>query len=311
MRRTDRRVALNLFGGCLMNLENIRPTDFYSFALAIMMFSMGLTLRTKDFVRVFTAPRAVCLGLGGQLVMLPVIAFVLVNVLPLPPEAAIGLIILSACPGGVTSNGIVYAVRADVALSITLTATASMITVFSLPLIVSYGLVYIFGTSTDLQLPLLKTMQSLFTITVLPVSAGMLVYRYLPRLRDAIEKCCRWVTIVLLVAIITHGTVSNINTLADRLWLIIAASVLLVSVTMGVGYGLSRICSLGKEQAITISVEIGVQNVAMSFLIAGTYLNRQEFTTLPAVYGVCMFTVTALFLWMMRRRKLSASPAAG
>jgi BASS family bile acid:Na+ symporter len=276
-----------------------------------MMFSMGLTLRKSDFVRVFTAPGAVCLGLGGQLLMLPAVAFALVNILPLPPEAAIGLIILSACPGGVTSNGIVYAVRADVALSITLTATASMITVFSLPLIVSFGLVYIFGTGTDLHLPLLQTMKSLFTITVLPVSAGMLVYRYLPKWREAIEVPCRWITIVLLVAIITHGTVSNLNTLADRLWLIIAASVLLVSVTMGAGYALSRIRALSKEQAITISVEIGVQNVAMSFLIAGTYLKRQEFTTLPAVYGVCMFTITALFLWMMRKRKLPSNPAAG
>jgi len=293
-----------------MSLENIRPTDFYSFALAIMMFSMGLTLKTKDFGSVFAAPKAVFLGLGGQLFLLPLVAFLLVTVLPLPPEAAIGLIILAACPGGVTSNGIVYAVRADVALSITLTATASLITVFSLPLIVSYGLVYVFGTATDLQLPLLQTMRSLFMITVLPVSVGMLVYRYLPRLRDAIESSCRWITIVLLVAIITHGTVSNINTLASRLWLIVLASILLVCVTMGIGYGLSRLCSLNKKQRITISVEIGVQNVAMSFLIAGTYLNRQDFTTLPAVYGVCMFLITALFLWMMRKRTVAGNPAA-
>lgn len=288
-----------------MSFENIRPTDFYSFALAVMMFSMGLTLKTKDFIHVLTAPKAVCLGLGGQLLMLPIVAFLLVNILPLPPEAAIGLIILSACPGGVTSNGIVYAVRADVALSITLTATASLITVFTLPLIVSFGLVYVFGTSTELHLPLLKTMQSLFTITALPVSLGMLIYRYLPRLRDKIETPCRWVTIVLLIAIITHGTVSNINTLASRLWLIVVASMLLVCVTMGIGYSLSRLFSLSKKQGITISVEIGVQNVAMSFLIAGTYLNRQDFTTLPAVYGVCMFTVTAVFLWFMRKRAIA------
>ncbi len=296
---------IHIADGCQMNFENIRPTDFYSFALAVMMFSMGLTLKTKDFLQVVAAPRAVCLGLGGQLVLLPIVAFILVNILPLPPEAAIGLIILSACPGGVTSNGIVYAVRADVALSITLTATASLITVFSLPLIVSFGLVYVFGTSTELHLPLLKTMRSLFTITVLPVSLGMLIYRYLPRLRDRIEKSCRWITIVLLVAIITHGTVSNINTLASRLWLIVVASILLVCLTMGAGYSLSRLFSLSKKQGITISVEIGVQNVAMSFLIAGTYLNRQDFTTLPAIYGVCMFLITAVFLWSMRKRTLN------
>jgi len=286
-----------------MNIDKISPNDLYAVALAIMMFSMGLTLRVKDFIGIFTSPRAAGLGLAGQLLFLPIVAFILVAVLPLPPEAAIGLIILSACPGGVTSNGIVYAVRADVALSITLTATASLVTVFSLPLIVSYGLTHVFGESADLHLPLLKTMRSLFLITVLPVSIGMSINRYLPKLKAAIEKTCRWVTIVLLIIIITHGTISNINTLAKQIWLIVLASLLLVCTTMGLGYGASRLFNLSRKQGITISVEIGVQNVAMSFLIAGTYLNRPDFTTLPAIYGICMFTITALFLLMVRKRK--------
>ncbi len=285
-----------------MDIKSFGPDILYPVALAIMMFSMGLTLKARDFIRIFTEPKAAGLGLTGQLLFLPVIAFLIAAVLPLPPEAAIGLIILSACPGGVTSNGIVYAVRADVALSITLTATASLITVFTLPLIVSYGLIYVFGQSTELVLPLLNTMKELFRVTVLPVSIGMALHHLLPGVKARIEFGCRWITIVLLVAMITHGTVLNINLLADQLGLIIVASLLLVCITMGLGYFLSRISSLSKKQGITISVEIGVQNVAMSFLIAGTLLHRPEFTTLPAIYGLCMFTVTALFLWIMRRR---------
>ncbi|MEJ2111092.1 MAG: bile acid:sodium symporter family protein [Acidobacteriota bacterium] len=285
-----------------MSIDNISASDIYAVALATMMFSMGLTLKVKDFIGIFVEPKAVGLGLAGQLLFLPLIAFGLVAVLPLPPEAAIGLIILSACPGGVTSNGIVYAVRADVALSITLTATASLITVFTLPLIVSYGLVHVFGESTDLQLPLLNTMRSLFMITVLPVSVGMTINRFLPKLKKAIEKIFRWITIVFLIGIITHGTFSNINALADQILLIVIASILLVCITMGLGYGSSRLFSFSKKQGITISVEIGVQNVAMSFLIAGTYLGRPDFTTLPAIYGVCMFVITAMFLIMMRKR---------
>jgi len=285
-----------------MDIKTLGQTFLYPVALAIMMFSMGLTLKAKDFAGIFAAPKAVILGLVGQLLFLPTIAFLLVTTIPLPPEAAIGLLILSACPGGVTSNGIVYAVRADVALSITLTASASLITVFSLPLIVSYGLVYVFGTSTDLHLPLLETMQKLFQVTVLPVSIGMALHHYLPKVKARIESGCRWTTIILLVVMITHGTILNINLLADQLGLIVVASMLLVCITMGIGYGLSRFCSLNKKQGVTISVEIGVQNVAMSFLIAGTYLNRPDFTTLPAIYGLCMFTVTAFFLYIIRRR---------
>jgi BASS family bile acid:Na+ symporter len=285
-----------------MDIKSFGPDLLYPVALAIMMFSMGLTLKVRDFINIFTEPKAVGLGLAGQLLLLPSIAFLIITALPLPPEAAIGLIILSACPGGVTSNGIVYAVRADVALSITLTASASLITVFTLPLIVSFGLVYVFGQATELHLPLLHTMKELFRVTVLPVSIGMAMHHFLPGVKARIETSCRWITIVLLVAMITHGTVLNINLLAHQLGLIIIASLLLVCMTMGLGYGLSRICSLNKKQGITISVEIGVQNVAMSFLIAGTLLHRPEFTTLPAIYGVCMFTVTALFLWIMRRR---------
>ncbi len=285
-----------------MDIKSFGPDILYPVALAIMMFSMGLTLKVRDFISIFTEPKAACLGLTGQLLFLPVIAFFIAALLPLPPEAAIGLIILSACPGGVTSNGIVYAVRADVALSITLTASASLITVFTLPLIVSYGLIYVFGQSTELNLPLLNTMAELFRVTVLPVSIGMALHHFLPGVKTRIEYGCRWTTIVLLVAMITHGTVLNINLLADQLGLIIVSSLLLVCITMGLGYLLSRISSLSKKQGITISVEIGVQNVAMSFLIAGTLLHRPEFTTLPAIYGLCMFTVTALFLWMMRRR---------
>ena len=285
-----------------MDIKSFGTDILYPFALSFMMFSMGLTLKVRDFVQIFTEPKAVGLGLAGQLLFLPAIAFLLVAALPLPPEAAIGLIILSACPGGVTSNGIVYAVRADVALSITLTACASLITVFTLPLIVSYGLVYVFGMSTELQLPFLETMRKLFQITVLPVSIGMLIYHYLPKMKARIESGCRWATIVLLIITITHGTVLNINLMAEQLLLTVVSSLLLVCITMGLGYLLSRSLSLSKKQGITISVEIGVQNVAMSFLIAGTYLKHPEFTTLPAIYGLCMFTVTALFLWIMRRR---------
>ena len=285
-----------------MDIKSFGPDLLYPVALSIMMFSMGLTLKVKDFISIFTEPKAVGLGLVGQLLFLPAVAFLIVTATPLPPEAAIGLIILSACPGGVTSNGIVYAVRADVALSITLTASASLITVFTLPLIVSYGLVYVFGMSTDLQLPLLETMKNLFQVTVLPVSIGMALYHYLPKVKARIEFGCRWTTIVLLIVMITHGTVLNIDLLAEQLGLIVVASLLLVCVTMGLGYLLSRFFSLNKKQGVTISVEIGVQNVAMSFLVAGTYLQRPDFTTLPAIYGLCMFTITALFLWVMRKR---------
>ena len=142
--------------------------------LVLVMFGMGLSLGIDDFRRVFEFPRAALLGIVGQLLLLPALAFALTAVVEMPQDIAVGLIIIAACPGGVASNVIVYAARADVALSVTLTALNSTITVFTIPFVVSLGLAMHMGDSgTVPDMPILQTIARLFSITVSIWSAGI------------------------------------------------------------------------------------------------------------------------------------------
>jgi len=144
-------------------------------ALFIVMFGMGLSLKTDDFKRVIIFPKAGALGIFGQLILLPVIAFIFIWLLPMPPEIAIGVIILSACPGGIVSNVFVFSGKADTALSVTLTAINSFMTVFTIPFIVQAGLIFVLGKGEAPDLPVLRLMVMLFSLTILPVSLGMIL----------------------------------------------------------------------------------------------------------------------------------------
>jgi BASS family bile acid:Na+ symporter len=156
-------------------------------ALVVMMFGMGLQLTGGDFLRLARFPKAVLAGLLAQLILLPSIAFLLVHFLPLPLAISGGIVILASCPGGVASNAYSFLARADVALSVTLTALSSVVALVSVPLIVAMGLEIIQLSTAEIrnqgaiELPLRPTVQQLLTVILLPLSAGMLVRRFAER----------------------------------------------------------------------------------------------------------------------------------
>ncbi|MGB3636992.1 MAG: bile acid:sodium symporter [Rivularia sp. (in: cyanobacteria)] len=156
-------------------------TVFLPLALFIIMLGMGLGLTLNDFKRVFIQSKAVILGLIAQLIVLPTIGFLLATIFPLSPELAVGVMILAACPGGPTSNMVSYLVRGNVALSITLTAISSLITVFTIPIVVNLAMQKFMGEAIALQLPFLKTLIQIAVITFIPVALGMLLHRYAPQ----------------------------------------------------------------------------------------------------------------------------------
>ncbi len=153
---------------------------FLPLALFIIMLGMGLGLTGDDFRRVLIEPKAVLIGLTAQLIMLPLVGFLLVGLFPLSPELAVGVIVLSACPGGPTSNLVTYLVQGNVALSITLTAISSLITVFTIPLVVNFAMQSFMGGAVALQLPFLSTVVQIAVITLIPVALGMALHRFLP-----------------------------------------------------------------------------------------------------------------------------------
>ena len=168
--------------------SNFLTAVFLPLALFVIMFGMGLGLTPRDFLRVWVEPKAMLLGLGAQLVVLPILGFLLAQVFPLSPELAIGVMILAACPGGPTSNSIVYLIRGNVALSISLTAISSLVTVFTIPLIVNFATQQFAGTAVALELPFGTTVVQIAAITIVPVALGMTVYHFAPELAARIEK---------------------------------------------------------------------------------------------------------------------------
>jgi BASS family bile acid:Na+ symporter len=161
---------------------------FLPFALFIIMLGMRLGLTVKDFTRILVKPKAVIISLIAQLIIVPVVGFLLVIFFPISPELAVGVMILAACPGGATSNLITYLVKGDVALSITLTAISSVVTVFTIPPIVNLAMQKFMAESVSLQLPFFKTVIQIAVITLIPVSLGMLIHHYAPALAATIEK---------------------------------------------------------------------------------------------------------------------------
>ena len=168
--------------------SSILTTVFLPLALFIIMLGMGLGLTLNDFKRVLSEPRAVILGLIAQLIVLPCGGFLLAMIFPLSPELAVGVMILAACPGGPTSNMVTYLVKGNVALSITLTAISSLITVFTIPLVVNLAMQNFMEEAVALQLPFLKTVIQIAVITFVPVTIGMLLHNYVPQVAAKVEK---------------------------------------------------------------------------------------------------------------------------
>ncbi|MEM0981965.1 MAG: bile acid:sodium symporter family protein, partial [Cyanobacteria bacterium P01_H01_bin.58] len=175
---------------------------FLPLALFIIMLGMGLGLTLSDFHRILVEPKAVLLGLVAQLVMLPAVGFGLAMAFPLTPELAVGLIILAACPGGPTSNLLTYLAKGNVALSITLTAISSLITVFTIPLVVNLAMGTFLGEATALTLPFVTTVIQIAVITLVPVSLGMVLRAKAPQLAAQIEKGVKWLSMIFLGLII-------------------------------------------------------------------------------------------------------------
>jgi BASS family bile acid:Na+ symporter len=168
--------------------SNFLTSVFLPLALFVIMLGMGLGLKIDDFKRVFTEPKGVLVGLIAQLLLLPLVGFGLATLFPLSPELAVGVVILATCPGGSTSNLMTYLAKGNVALSITLTAISSVITVLTIPLIINVAMRHFLEAETTLQLPFVKTVIQIAVITLVPISIGMALHRYAPKFAATAEK---------------------------------------------------------------------------------------------------------------------------
>lgn len=257
--------------------------------LFLIMMGMGLTLVTNDFKRVLKYPKAVGIGLTNQLILLPIIGFALANIMPLRPEYAVGVMLLVLCPGGTTSNLFTYLAKGDVALSVTMTALASVITVFTIPIVLSFSLIYFMGSGSEFELPVVKTMLTLVVLTIVPISVGMLIKRYAPTVADRSQVyVSRFGVIFLTFLVLFLGYVQR-DIIVDAFIATGPVSVLLNLSTMALGYYSSKWFGLNWAQRTSVTLEVGLQNSTLSIFMALTLLSNYDMSMMPAIYTLVMF----------------------
>ena len=269
-------------------------------SLAIIMFGMGLSLVTDDFVRLFAYPKAVLVGLCNQLLFLPLIGFVIVVLFGLNPSMAIGVMIISICPGGPTSNLITQVSRGNIGLSVTLTALSSLITVFTIPILLSKFIAYFSGdTDVVIQIPILETMLQILVITVIPVSIGMMIRKRREAFALHMEKPMRTASTVLFVIIFLIIIIANKDNLIQAMKEVGLPTLLLNLSTMGLGYLSAKLFGITGKSQISITIESGIQNGTLAFVIATTMLNNLEMGLPTGAYSIWMFLTGGILMWRL------------
>ena len=283
-----------------MDATTIITQIFLPISLAIIMFGMGLTLVVNDFTRLFTYPKEVIIGLFNQLVFLPLIGFLIILLFDLNSSMAIGIMILSLCPGGPTSNLITQVARGNIGLSVTLTALASLITVFTIPIILSKAITYFTGeTDIVIELPIVQTMIQILVITVIPVSIGMLIRKKNEAFAIRMERPMRIASTVLFIIIFLLVMFANKDLIVQAMKEVGLATLLLNLLTMGLGYLTAKIFGIKGKSQISITIESGIQNGTLAFVIATTILNNVEMGLPTGAYSIWMFITGGILMWRL------------
>jgi len=276
---------------------------FLPLGLIFVMFGMGLGLAPADFKRVILTPPAALLGATLQLLGLPALAFLLALIFRLPGDLAVGLMLVAACPGGPTSNLITHLSKGDTALSVTLTAISSVITVFTIPLVVDFSARHFLGGDAAVQLPFLKTLVQLLIVTLLPIAVGMAIHAKFPGFSKRMASPMNLFSIIFLALIILAAVLREAD-LGKQIAIAGPFVITLNLLAMGLAFLAARLFRLPVPQRICISVEVGIQNATLALAIALGILESPRLAIPAVVYGLFMFlTGAAMILTFGRSRR--------
>lgn len=277
---------------------------FLPLALGIIMLGLGLSLTLDDFKRVVLYPKAIVIGLVCQMILLPVICFVIAVTFGLPPELAVGLMLLAASPGGATANLYSHLSKGDVALNISLTAVNSLLTLFTLPFIVNFAIGYFLESGQVIPMQFKKVME-VFAIVLVPVTIGMLVRNRSNSIAQKLDKPVKILSALFLVLIIAATIVKEKSQIALYFEQVGLASLTFNILSMAMGYYVPYLFNIGKKQAIAIGMEIGIHNGTLAIYIALSVIGNSTMSIPPAVYSLIMFFTAALFGYMVSRKQIS------
>ena len=271
-------------------------------ALAFIMFTLGLGLSVKDFSNVFKKPKNFLIGLVSQLIFLPIVGLILVIIWPLPIEIAIGVMLIAAAPGGVTSNILTYFARGDVALSVSLTAVMSLLSAVSVPIVLAISIGLIGDTSLPESISLTGIALSMFLIVTLPVLLGMGVRSFLKSLTLKIEKSARFISTLLFVLVLLGAILAErenvISYFAQTGLVVLALNILM----MLIAFYWSGFFGTGISQKKAIAIECGLQNGTLAIFVGTTVFGGGLYIIPAATYSLIMYLTSLLFIYFIKNR---------
>lgn len=271
--------------------------------LTILMFDLGLSLRIEDFGKVFRQPWPLAVALFGQIILLPAIALGLAWAFSLAPVFFIGLILIACCPGGSSSNVFSKLAGGDVALSVTLTAISSIITLFTIPVIMDWATDLV-GESVGITLPVGNLIKQNLLLMLLPVVLGILFHYLWPAGAQKTDKVLGRLAFPLLIVLITVFYIQHHKTILDNIAVLGLCVTALILVAVLCSSLLSRLVKTGEKQRRTVVIEVGMQNAAQAIAIASSpFIFADEQMAIPAIlYSLMMNIVLLIYVWMVRRK---------
>ena len=280
---------------------NIVTDVILPLALAFIMFVLGLGLTGADFLRVIKQPRDFFVGAFSQIILLPIIAFFLIKIWPIAPELAIGVMIIAAAPGGVTSNLLTSFVKGDVALSISLTAIISLLCVITIPYIVLTSIGLLNDTNITQDISLFSMSRDMFLIVTVPVILGMLLRRFASGIALKFEPIAKKISIILFVLVLLGAIAAErenvISYFAQAGLITLALNV----VMMVAAYCVAKLFASGMKQKKCITIECGLQNGTLAIFVATSIFGGGLYVIPAATYSLIMFATSLIFVYLVRK----------
>ncbi len=269
-------------------------------ALIIIMWGLGISLSFKDFKNIFLYPKGLIIGLSAQLILMPTVAFLIAFLTNLSPAFSVGLVIISICPGGASSNLITYLIRGNVALSVSMTIMNSFIAVFTIPFLAGIALWFFMQTQSEISLPFWGTVLNILVITIIPTYLGLFFKSKYPKTAAIMQRPMKFIMPSVLAVVFIYKIFfeQNKNQIGIDLNEILYLAPFVIGLNilgMLAGYLMGTIFKLGNSSKLTIVIEVGLQNTALALMIGGVILNNFEIEKPALVYALFTFFTTILF----------------
>ena len=276
-------------------------TKIAPIALALIMLALGLGLTGQDFLRVAKQPKDFLVGLICQLILLPIIAFLLLKVFNLPLEIALGVMIIAAAPGGVTSNVLTKFANGDVALSISLTAIISLISIISVPFIVFKSAELLEVAEISKEISMIGISMKMFLVVTLPVIIGMLIRKFATNFVMSKSQLIERISVFLFVIVFAAIWVEEWENIMGYIKQAGLITLVLNIVMMFIGYYVAKFLASGVSQRKSISLECGLQNGTLAVFVASQLFTEITYLIPTATYAIVMFLTSIIYVFIVRK----------